>query len=219
VRVLVVEDDEVLLEGLQVGLSMSGFVVDAVGDLRDARLALDAISYDIVVLDIALPDGSGLDLLAEKRRSGWATPVLLLTARNAVVDRIEGLDTGADDFLGKPCDLDELSARLRALARRANGQASSLLCWRHVTLDLNRRSVEAHGAPVQVSRREFAILHALLERPGYVLSKGQLEERLYGWQEEIESNAVEVHIHKLRAKLGRDIIETLRGEGYRAGAA
>ncbi|MDR6846915.1 response regulator [Sphingomonas sp. BE137] len=214
-RVLVVEDDEVLLEGLKIGLSLVGFAADAVETLADADLAIATTDYDAVVLDIALPDGSGLDLLRTWRARGVATPVLLLTARNSVEDRVEGLDIGADDYLGKPFDLAELAARLRALSRRRAGRASATLKWRNIVVDVARRVVEAEGEAIDLTRREFAVFHALLERQGQVLSKNQLEERLYGWQEEIESNAIEVHIHKLRVKLGRDVIETVRGEGYR----
>ncbi|MGV2497600.1 response regulator [Pelagerythrobacter aerophilus] len=214
-RILIVEDDEVLLEGLRAGLAIEGFVTDAVETIEDARHAMDVVEYDAVVLDIALPDGSGLDLLHEWRRAGVVTPVLLLTARNAIRDRIEGLDGGADDYLGKPFDLDELGARIRAIGRRAKGVASTALVWRDIEIDVAHREVRRGGEPVTLSRREFAVLQILFEQPGRVFSRAQLEDRLYGWQEEVGSNAVEVHIHNLRGKLGRDLIETVRGEGYR----
>jgi two-component system response regulator QseB len=214
-RMLIVEDDEVLLEGLRAGLAIEGFVTDAVETIEDARHAMDVVEYDAVVLDIALPDGSGLDLLHEWRRAGVVTPVLLLTARNAIRDRIEGLDGGADDYLGKPFDLDELGARIRAIGRRAKGVASTALVWRDIEIDVAHREVRRGGEPVTLSRREFAVLQILFEQPGRVFSRAQLEDRLYGWQEEVGSNAVEVHIHNLRGKLGRDLIETVRGEGYR----
>lgn len=214
-RVLIVEDDEVLLDGLRTGLALEGLTADAVETIEDARLAADAVDYDAIVLDIALPDGSGLDLLRSWRSSEKALPVLLLTARNSVRDRVEGLDLGADDYLGKPFDLDELAARIRAIARRAKGQASPVLAWRDIELDSSLREIRKAGKPVALSRREFAVLQALMEQPGRIHSRSQLEERLYGWQEEVGSNAVEVHIHNLRAKLGRELIETLRGEGYR----
>lgn len=214
-RVLIVEDDEVLLDGLRTGLALEGLTADAVETMEDARLAADAVDYDAIVLDIALPDGSGLDLLRSWRSSEKALPVLLLTARNSVRDRVEGLDLGADDYLGKPFDLDELAARIRAIARRAKGQASPVLAWRDIELDSSLREIRKAGKPVALSRREFAVLQALMEQPGRIHSRSQLEERLYGWQEEVGSNAVEVHIHNLRAKLGRGLIETLRGEGYR----
>ncbi|MBS86397.1 MULTISPECIES: winged helix-turn-helix domain-containing protein [Sphingobium] len=212
-RILLVEDDDILRDGIVVGLGLEGFEVDAVACLADARAAIG--DHAGVVLDIGLPDGSGLDLLAEWRRAGVETPVLLLTARDMVTDRVEGLDRGADDYLGKPFDLTELSARLRAIMRRASGRASGDLELGALIISEARRSVALDGKEIAVSRREFAILHALAERPGHVLSRSQLEDRIYGWQEEIESNAVEVHIHKLRAKLGRTRIETVRGEGYR----
>ncbi|MEO7467923.1 MAG: winged helix-turn-helix domain-containing protein [Sphingobium limneticum] len=212
-RILLVEDDDILRDGIVVGLGLEGFEVDAVACLADARAAIG--DHAGVVLDIGLPDGSGLDLLAEWRRAGVETPVLLLTARDMVADRVEGLDRGADDYLGKPFDLTELSARLRAIMRRASGRASGVLELGALIISEARRSVALDGEEIAVSRREFAILHALAERPGHVLSRSQLEDRIYGWQEEIESNAVEVHIHKLRAKLGRSRIETVRGEGYR----
>ena len=214
-RILVVEDDDVLRQGLVTGLGLEGFTADAVDCVEDARSAAATIAYSAIVLDVALPDGSGLDLLLEWRKAGKRVPVLLLTARNTTGHRIEGLDRGADDYLGKPFDLKELAARLRALARRAQGNPSPSIRWRNIELDLGSREVTADGRRVLLSRREFAILHALLERPGQILSRSQLEERLYGWQEEVESNAVEVHVHNLRAKLGRSTIETVRGQGYR----
>ena len=214
-RILVVEDDDVLRDGLVAGLGLEGFEVDAVATCEDARSGIAVGDHAGVVLDIGLPDGSGLDLLSEWRRSGMALPVLLLTARNFVSDRVGGLDVGADDYLGKPFDLTELAARLRAILRRAGGRASSDIALGTLVVSEARRSVSLDGQTVPLSRREFAILHALVARPGHVLSRSQLENRIYGWQEEIESNAVEVHIHKLRAKLGREWIETVRGEGYR----
>lgn len=214
-RVLIVEDDEVLLDGLKTGLALEGFATDAVETIEDARLAADAVSYDAIVLDIALPDGSGLDLLRSWRSKKKPLPVLLLTARNSVRDRIDGLDGGADDYLGKPFDLDELAARIRAIARRAKGQSSTILRWRDVEIDVSGREVRKGGKSISLSRRELAVLQALMEQPGRIQSRTQLEDRLYGWQEEVGSNAVEVHIHNLRIKLARELIETVRGEGYR----
>lgn len=214
-RVLVVEDDEVLLNGLQVGLGMSGFTVEPVMSCTDASTALRASTFDAVVLDLMLPDGSGLDVLAEMRKRRSPEPVLLLTARDGVSDRIAGLDAGADDYLGKPFDLDEVAARLRALIRRASGHSSATLQWGEIILDPASMAVSRDGEPMRLSRREFSILHALIDRPGQILSKTQLEERLYGWQEDIESNAIEVHVHNLRAKLGSGVVETVRGVGYR----
>lgn len=214
-RVLIVEDDEVLLDGLRTGLALEGFTADAVETIEDARLAADAVDYDAVVLDIALPDGSGLDLLRSWRSAKKSLPILLLTARNSIRDRVGGLDEGADDYLGKPFDLDELAARIRAIARRAKGQACSVLVWQDIEMDVSAREVRKAGNPVSLSRREFAILQSLMEQPGRIHSRGQLEDRVYSWQEGVGSNAVEVHIHNLRAKLGRELIETVRGEGYR----
>lgn len=214
-RVLVVEDDDVLGDGLKVGLQLEGLTADIVTSCDEARAAAALHDHEVIVLDIGLPDGSGLDLLREWRLAGETVPVLLLTARNLVEDRIGGLDAGADDYLGKPFDLNELTARIRALQRRAAGHADSLLTVGAIQLDLNRRSVSLAGKPVDLSRREFAVLRLLAEHPGHILSRMQIEDRIYGWQEEVGSNAVEVHIHNLRAKLGRQAIETVRGQGYR----
>ncbi|WP_108502668.1 response regulator transcription factor [Paracoccus indicus] len=218
-RLLIVEDDPVLSDGLSVGLGLSGFTADPVGTLADARAALRDSDFAAMVLDVMLPDGMGTTLLAEMRASGNTMPVLLLTARDRVRDRIEGLDAGADDYLGKPFDLDELAARLRAMMRRDQGRASALLHWNGVDLDPAALTATRDGVALRLSRREFAILHALIENPGRILSRGQLEERLYGWQEDVESNTVEVHVHHLRAKLGREMIQTVRGVGYRAAGA
>lgn len=214
-RILVIEDDPVLLDGLKAGLSLAGATVDAVTSCADGLEALATASFDAVVLDLMLPDGSGLDLLSNMRAAGNATPVLLLTALDEVVDRIKGLDAGADDYLGKPFDLDELAARVRAIVRRKAGRAAPRLVYNEITLDPATLAATAAGKAVSLSRREFALLSALMERPGAIRSKSDLEDRLYGWQDEVESNAVEVHIHHLRGKLGRDIIETVRGIGYR----
>lgn len=214
-RVLLVEDDAILLNGLQVGLGLAGFTVDAVSNCADASAALRSSTFDAVVLDLMLPDGSGLDVLDELRGRQVGTPVLLLTARDSVPDRIAGLDAGADDYLGKPFDLDEVAARLRALTRRGNGSASACRIWRELRLEPATMAVSKSGVAVRLSRREFSILHALMDRPGQILSKSQLEDRLYGWQEDVESNTIEVHIHNLRQKLGPGIIETVRGVGYK----
>ena len=218
-RILLVEDDEVLRDGIVAGLGLDGFQVDAVMSSAEAQEAVAGGDHAAVVLDIGLPDGSGLDLLAAWRRGGMKRPVLLLTARNLLSDRVDGLDAGADDYLGKPFDLAELSARLRAILRRASGRASGDIEIGDLVISEARRAVFLADGEVAVSRREFAILRALAERPGHVLSRSQLEDRIYGWHEEVESNTVEVHIHKLRAKIGRDRIETIRGEGYRMASA
>ncbi|MFG1346723.1 response regulator transcription factor [Xanthobacter autotrophicus DSM 431] len=218
-RILVVEDDPVLMDGLKVGLALAGATVDGVMRCADARAALAASRFDAVVLDLMLPDGSGLDLLAGLRAGNDATPVLLLTALDETSDRIRGLDAGADDYLGKPFDLDELAARVRAIARRGQGRAGPMLKAGALVLDPATLAATVEGRPVALSRREFAVLAALMERPGVIRSRGEIEERLYGWQEEVESNTVEVHIHNLRAKVGRDAIETVRGLGYRVRGA
>jgi two-component system response regulator QseB len=212
---LVVEDDPVLSDGLKVGLGLYGATLDIVSSCADGQAALAADEFDALVLDLMLPDGSGLDLLAALRSRGDRTPVLLLTALDEVSDRIRGLDAGADDYLGKPFDLEELAARVRAIGRRHQGRASPQASYNGVTLNPAQLTVAVNGSCLGLSRREFAVLAALMDRPGTVLSKGDLEAKLYGWQEEVESNTVEVHVHKLRTKIGREKIETLRGIGYR----
>ena len=214
-RILVIEDDDVLRDGLIEGLALEGHTVDAVADCADAREAVAGFAHDAIVLDIGLPDGSGLDLLREWRRAGLATPVLLLTARNMTGDRIAGLDLGADDYLGKPFDLGELAARLRALTRRDGGRADPKIRSGTLEIDPAMRQVRTEGRIVDLSRREFAVLEMLVRRPGHIVSRARIEEAIYGWQEEVGSNAVEVHVHKLRAKLGPGVIETVRGLGYR----
>ena len=214
-RILVVEDDPVLSDGLKVGLGLYGATLDIVSSCADGHAALAADDFDALVLDLMLPDGSGLDLLAALRSRGDRTPVLLLTALDEVADRIRGLDAGADDYLGKPFDLEELAARVRAISRRNEGRAAPQPSYNGVTLNPARLTVTVNGDCIGLSRREFAVLAALMDRPGTVLSKSDLEAKLYGWQEEVESNTVEVHVHKLRSKIGRAKIETLRGIGYR----
>lgn len=214
-RILVIEDDPVLADGLAVGLRLNGYTVDAVATCADALAAIAASAYDAIILDLMLPDGSGLDLLADVRQAGNRTPVLMLTALDETQDRIRGLDVGADDYIGKPFDLDELAARLRAVMRRGHGQAKPVLNANGVTLDPSKMLATIEGREIVLSRREFAILMALMERPGVIRSRQELEDRLYGWQEEVESNAIEVHIHNLRAKIGKTSIETVRGLGYR----
>ena len=218
-RVLIVEDDAMLRDGLSVGLRLAGFSTEAVEDCADARQALAAGGFQAAVLDLMLPDGSGLDLLAELRARGDALPVLLLTARDRTADKVAGLDAGADDYLGKPFELDELAARLRALVRRGGGRAEAQMEWNGLRLDPARMRGTRDGRDIGFSPREFTILLALMERPGAILGKPQLEERIYGWQEEVESNTIEVHVHNLRAKLGAGFIQTVRGAGYRLAAA
>ncbi|WP_439271554.1 response regulator transcription factor [Pseudochrobactrum sp. HB0163] len=214
-RILVVEDDPVLSNGLKVGLGLTGATVDQVANCTDALSALAACRFDAVVLDLMLPDGSGLDVLKTMRKHQDQTPVLLLTALDDTADRIAGLDSGADDYMGKPFDLDELAARIRAIARRGAGRARAVMIAGDVELDPSNLHVKVKDEHVSLSRREFAVLSALMERPGVIRSKSDIEERLYGWQEEVESNTVEVHIHNLRNKIGRKAIETVRGLGYR----
>lgn len=214
-RVLIVEDDATLGDGLSVGLRLAGFTPDLVTTCADARAALETDDFGAMVLDVMLPDGSGCDLLASLRGQGVDLPVLMLSALDQVRDRITGLDAGADDYLGKPFDLDEVTARLRALSRRSEGRAQPQPSWNGLTLDLSRMEGQLNGEPLRFSRREFAILSALMQRPGTILDRAALEDRLYGWQEGVESNAVEVHIHNLRAKLGTRFIQTVRGVGYR----
>jgi two-component system response regulator QseB len=213
-RLLLVEDDRMLGAGLQAGLRQKGWAADWVKDGVEAEAALRSEPYDVVLLDLGLPRKSGLEVLAELRRRGSAVPVLILTAQDAVPDRVAGLDAGADDYLAKPFDLDEVAARVRALHRRSGGRADPRLEVGALSMDPAAREVTLDGAPVALSGREFALLQALLERPGRPLSRAQLEERLYGWGEEVESNAVEVHVHSLRKKLGARWIKTLRGVGY-----
>ncbi|CAM5458641.1 Transcriptional regulatory protein QseB OS=Afipia felis OX=1035 GN=qseB_3 PE=4 SV=1 [Afipia felis] len=214
-RILVLEDDPILADGLCVGLRLAGWTVDAVVHCADARAALATARFDAIVLDLMLPDGSGLDVLAEMRGAGDSTPVVLLTALDEISDRIKGLDTGADDYLGKPFDLDELAARIRAVVRRKDGRANPMLRAAGIVLDPAGLRAMVDDKEIPLSRREFAVLSALMERPGIIRSRNELEDRLYGWQDEIESNAVEVHIHNLRSKIGRSKIETVRGLGYR----
>ncbi len=214
-RILVLEDDPVLSDGLRSGLGLHGMMIDCVTTCGDALAAINAADYSAAVLDLMLPDGSGLDVLSHIRSRDNAMPVLVLTAIDAITDCIAGLDRGADDYMGKPFDLDELAARLRAMVRRAAGRASPTWEWRGITVEPARKAVSRNGTGLNLSRREYALLEALIQRPGRVLSRSQLEARLYGWNEEIGSNALEVHIHNLRAKIGRDAIETVRGLGYR----
>lgn len=213
-RLLVVEDDALLGDAVQSGLRQAGHAADWVRDGVAADAALDAEAYAAVVLDLGLPKRSGLEVLRRLRSRGNPTPVLILTARDAIEDRIQGLDAGADDYLVKPFDLGELAARLRALIRRAGGQPAPVLNVQGVELDPAGHRVSYQGQPVELSAREFALLHALMLNAGRVLTRGQIEEALYAWGEEIESNAVEVYVHHLRRKLDAKLIETVRGVGY-----
>jgi two-component system response regulator QseB len=213
-RVLVVEDDRMIAKGLQTALKQDGYAVDGVGDGRSATEALRTSRFDLVLLDLGLPERDGLEVLRDLRRRGDATPVIIVTARDDVHNRIAGLDAGADDYIIKPFDLDEVAARMRSVLRRAAGRGDPCIRHRGITLNPISHAVERDGEPVVLSAHEFSVLEALLQRPGAVLSRAQLEDRLYGWNDSIESNAVEVYVHGLRRKLGSDAIRTLRGVGY-----
>jgi len=221
-RLLLVEDDSMLGAALKAGLQQDGHAVDWVRTADEADTAWIAVgkaaAYDAVVLDLGLPDGSGIDLLRRARQRRIATPVLIATARDRVADRIAGLDAGADDYMVKPIDLDELAARLRAIERRVIGRVESAIVIGEIAIDPATRSVVRAGQPLDLTARELAVLLALAKRPGVTLSRDQLIEALYGWEGSIESNAIDVHIHHLRRKLGADVIETQRGLGWRLAA-
>lgn len=216
-HVLLVEDDALVAAGIRTGLMTYDFVVDHVVTLKAARQALATVTTDVVVLDRGMPDGDGLQLLEEWRGKGVQIPVLVLTARDAVRDRVDGLHSGADDYLVKPFDLDELVARLHALLRRASGRSSGIIEHGALTLDPAAREVMLDGEPVTLSRRELVLLEAFLHAPRSVLTVDQLKDSLYGMNDDVESNALNVHIHHLRRKLGAGVIETVRGLGYRLG--
>ena len=218
-RILVVEDDPLLGRGTQAGLEQAGFAADWVRDGVAAETSLAATTYQAVVLDLGLPRLAGLELLARMRARGDRTPVLILTARDALEDRVKGLDAGADDYVVKPFQLEELAARLRALVRRAHGEPAPLLSSAGVTLDPGAHTVTWRGQPVELPAREFEVLRELLLNAGRVLSRDHLQERVYRWGEEVESNAIEVHVHHLRRKLFADAIRTIRGVGYMMPAA
>jgi len=213
-RVLLAEDDPMIGASVRQGLRQDGFTVDWVADGRAAELALADGVHDALLLDLGLPKRAGLEVLGAMRRRGDGRPVLILTARDAVADRVAGLDAGADDYMVKPFELDELAARLRALLRRSAGRAAPVFVHGEIELDPATREVRRNGELVALSAREFALLEALLARPGAILSRAQLEEKLYGWSDAVESNAVEVHIHALRRKLGAGFIRNVRGVGW-----
>jgi two-component system response regulator QseB len=213
-RVLLVEDDAMIAQGLQTALRQYGFAVDWMRDGRSAAGALQTSVFDVVLLDLGLPHRDGIDVLRELRGRADTTPVIILTARDEKQQRIAGLDAGADDYIVKPFDLDELMARMRSVMRRAAGRGDPGIQHGTLRLDPVARTVERSGVPVNLSAHEFSVLEALLQRPGAVLSRAQLEDRLYGWDEQIGSNAIEVYIHGLRRKLGSEAIRTLRGVGY-----
>jgi two-component system response regulator QseB len=213
-RLLLVEDDPMIGESVRTGLQQDGFAVDWVQDGRAAELALEANPYDTLLLDLGLPRKAGLDVLAALRRRGDTIPVLILTARDAIADRVKGLDTGADDYLVKPFDLEELAARVRALLRRKSGRADPVVQVGDLIINPATHEASLAGKSISLSAREFALIHALAARPGVVYSRAQLEEKLYGWGHEVESNTVEVYVHSLRRKLGADFIQNVRGVGY-----
>ena len=213
-RLLLVEDDKLLGDGIRAGLKQSGYAVDWVQDGEAADFALRTGEYEIIVLDLGLPKRSGLDVLKQLRAKGSQIPVMILTARDTVDDKVRGLDMGADDYLIKPFDLDELSARLRALTRRQTGRTTPVLRHGNIEVDPVSHTVKQNDVVVDISPREFNLLQTLLESAGRVVSRARLEESLYAWNEEVESNAIEVHIHHLRKKLGNELIRTIRGVGY-----
>ncbi len=213
-RILLVEDDPQLGDGLTIGLRQAGFAVDWLKDGNSADQALQSETFDFVVLDLGLPRLSGMDVLTRARRRSQNMPILILTARDATGEKVAGLDAGADDYLVKPIDLDELTARIRALTRRSAGRAEPLLIHGELALDPAAHTVTQAGLVVELSSREFSLLQQLLENAGRVLTRTQLEQSIYGWRDEPDSNALEVHIHHLRKKLGSELIRTLRGVGY-----
>lgn len=221
-RLLLVEDDRMIGDGVRTALRQDGHAVDWVRDGRAATEALRSERFDLVLLDLGLPtiDGQprdGIDVLRALRARHDTTPVIVLTARDAIEDRVAGLDAGADDYLIKPFELNELGARMRAVLRRHGGRADTAIECDGVRLDPATKQVTLHGAPVVLSAREIAMLEALMQRPGAILSRAQLEDRLYGWGDEIESNAISVYIHQLRRKLGAEFIKNVRGVGYYVG--
>ncbi|MNM56532.1 Transcriptional regulatory protein QseB [compost metagenome] len=214
-RLLLIEDDVALGEGIHQALGREGYTVDWLQDGSSALHSLLSETFDLAVLDLGLPRLDGLEVLRRLRQSGSALPVLILTARDATEDRIAGLDAGADDYLVKPFDLNELKARLRALLRRCAGRASALIQHAGITLDPGNQQVTYHGRPVSLTPKEYQLLHELLSPPGRVMTRERLTQLLYGWNEEAESNTLEVHIHHLRKKFSTDLIRTIRGVGYR----
>ncbi|ODA92167.1 DNA-binding response regulator [Mesorhizobium sp. SEMIA 3007] len=218
-RILLIEDDSVLGAAVRDQIVGDGHSVDWVSRIDAARDAMAGAAYDLILLDLMLPDGRGIVFLRALRAAGDVTPVIVLTALDQVSDRIEGLTAGADDYMVKPFDLDELSARIGSVARRYSGNPNPIIRLRSLDIDIARRNVRRDGKAVQLTAREWALLEAFLTRPGQLLSKAQLEEKLYDFDAEVESNTIEVHVSRLRKKLGTDLIETERGLGYRLAQA
>lgn len=217
-RILLIEDDQVLGEAVRDHVAAAGHGVDWMKRIDDAREAFVAVRYELLLLDFNLPDGRGLDFLRELRRDGSKVPVIVLTAMDQIASRIEGLNSGADDYLVKPFDLSELSARVAAVARRYGGNPNPLLRLGKFDIDLAHRFISVGGRPVDLTAREWAVLERLLRRPNAIIGKSEIEESLYEFGAEIESNAVEVYVSRLRKKLGRDSIKTIRGIGYKVEA-
>jgi len=215
-RLLLVEDDELLGDAVKAGLNQAGYIVDWLKDGESARAALKTESFELIILDLGLPKLSGMALLQSIRHDGNVTPVIILTARESIESRVKGLDAGADDYIIKPFDLNELTARVRALVRRSQGRADTSIQYKNVILDPAAHSVMVDGEIINVPRREFSLLQKLLENSGHVLSREQLMQSIYGWDEDVDSNALEVHIHNLRKKLNANYIRTIRGVGYMA---
>ena len=218
-KILVIEDDALLLQGLILAMQSEGYVCDGVSTAHEAALSLASNHYSLIVLDLGLPDEDGLHFLTRMRREKMTQPVLILTARDALNQRVEGLRLGADDYLCKPFALIEVAARLEALIRRAHGQSSSELRHGKVSLDPNRLTASLDGESLTLKPKEFALLELLLRNAGRVLPRKLIEEKLYTWDDEVSSNAVEVHVHHLRRKLGSDFIRTVHGIGYTLGDA
>ncbi|OOY21887.1 DNA-binding response regulator [Thioclava sp. DLFJ5-1] len=218
-RILLIEDDTILGTAVRDQIASDGHSVDWVTRLDEAGASVRSTGYDLVLLDLMLPDGRGIGFLKSLRSGGDVTPVIIMTALDQVSDRIEGLNAGADDYLVKPFDLAELSARIGSVARRYSGNPNPIVSHAGLEIDLAARSILRDGKPVQLTAREWALFEAFLSRPGQLLSKAQLEEKLYAFDAEVESNTIEVHVSRLRKKLGAHVIETERGLGYRLGKA
>ncbi|XBS68555.1 two-component system response regulator PmrA [Acerihabitans sp. KWT182] len=213
-KILIIEDDRFLQEGLQLALQQEGYASDGAGSLREAESLMETTAYSLAILDLGLPDGDGMSLLGKWRKSGIDVPVLILTARDGLVERVSGLNLGADDYLIKPFALAELLARARAIIRRHQGVSNNLIRVDNITLDLTSHEVTVDGGPIDITPKEFAILSRLMLRAGHRIHRETLHQDLYNWDDDPSSNSLEVHIHNLRQKIGKDRIRTLRGFGY-----